>query len=100
MYSLLSKNITSSYAYAYLSDLKDHFKPCGLVLRADVLEGADGRSKGCGLVEYADSRDAARAVATLNDSELSGRRIFVREDREAPAAMAPIGRASYAQVNF
>jgi len=78
-------------------DLKDHFKPCGLVLRADVLEGSDGKSKGCGLVEYADARDAARAVETLNDSELCGRPIFVREDREASASTAPVGRGSFMQ---
>lgn len=64
-------------------DLKDHMKTVGHIIRADILEGSDGRSKGCGTVEYADARDAMKAVKTLNDSELNGRRIFVREDREA-----------------
>ena len=58
-------------------------KSVGHILRADILEGADGRSRGCGIVEYADARDAAKAVQTLNDSELNGRRILVREDRES-----------------
>ena len=60
-------------------DLKDHFKQCGHVVRANILEGADGRSKGCGLVEYGDTRDAQRAIATLTDTELKGRQIFVRQ---------------------
>ena len=64
-------------------DLKDHFKQCGNVVRADVVDGPDGRSKGYGLVEYSDWRDAIRAMMTLNDTVINGRQIFVREDREA-----------------
>ena len=30
-------------------DLKDLFKPCGTVVRADVMEEPGGRSKGCGM---------------------------------------------------
>lgn len=58
-------------------------RQCGEVSRADVMEFPDGRSKGCGLVTYEDSRDAARAIRELTDSDLQGRQIFVREDREA-----------------
>ena len=47
------------------------------------MEEAGGRSKGCGLVEYAQVEEAQRAISTLNDTELKGRTIFVREDREA-----------------
>jgi RNA recognition motif-containing protein len=42
----------------------------------------DGRSKGCGIVEFASADGAKQAVLTLNDTELLGRQIFVREDRE------------------
>lgn len=63
-------------------DLKDHMKACGDVLRADIMQTHDGRSKGCGIVEYSSPEEAARAVEELNNSELSGRQIFVREDRE------------------
>ena len=34
-------------------DLKDHFKQAGEVLYADVLTSSDGRSRGCGVVEFA-----------------------------------------------
>ena len=52
------------------------------MLHADVLHGPDGRSKGCGLVEYSAPEEAQRAIQELNDTELMGRMIFVREDRE------------------
>uniref|UniRef100_A0A7S4C666 RRM domain-containing protein n=1 Tax=Chrysotila carterae TaxID=13221 RepID=A0A7S4C666_CHRCT len=69
-------------------DLKDHFKSAGTVLHADVMMEADtGRSKGCGLVVFANARDAENAIATLHDSELKGRQIFVREDREGGSAV-------------
>lgn len=64
-------------------DLKDHMRTAGEIARADVLSDTDGRSKGCGLVEYVLSDGASRAIETLNDTELKGRLIFVREDREA-----------------
>ncbi|KAF1322705.1 Rna-binding protein, partial [Globisporangium splendens] len=63
-------------------DLKDHMKQAGVVVHADVLEEAGGRSKGCGLVEYGSPEEAQHAIRTLNDSQLDGRMIFVREDRE------------------
>lgn len=63
-------------------DLKDHMRSAGEVTRADVMTGADGRSKGCGIVEYSTEEGAKEAVVTLNDTELNGRQIFVREDRE------------------
>lgn len=64
-------------------NLKDHFKSIGNVIRADVAtDSATGRSKGFGTVEFASAEDAQRAIAELNNSELEGRRIYVREDRD------------------
>jgi RNA recognition motif-containing protein len=82
-----------SYDVAW-QDLKDHFKPIGHVLRADVMQEPSGRSKGCGIVEFSSSREALAAIQTLNDTELRGRLIFVREDREgrAPTGFSgPVG---------
>jgi len=68
-------------------DLKDLFKTVGHeVTRADVMQTRDGRSKGCGIVEFATVEGAKQAVMTLNDTELKGRQIFVREDREEQSA--------------
>ena len=71
-------------------DLKDHFKSVGDVLHADVMtEPGSTRSKGCGIVTYANARDAATAIQSLHDTELKGRLIFVREDRESGAGGGP-----------
>ena len=70
-------------------ELKDHFKQAGQVLHADVMmEPGTTRSKGCGLVTFANARDAATAISTLHDTELNGRLIFVREDRESGSTAA------------
>merc|ERR1719399_16494 len=64
-------------------ELKDHMRTAGEVAFADVMEERGGRSKGCGIVEYSTEQEAQKAVAELNDTQLGGRLIFVREDREA-----------------
>ena len=74
-------------------DLKDHFRSVGEVTHADVMQGSDGRSKGCGLVAFANAHDAASAISTLHDSVLGGRSIFVREDREVAPASSNVKRA-------
>jgi RNA recognition motif-containing protein len=66
------------------SELKDHIKAAGLsVAHVDVPANEQGRSKGFALVEFTNKKDAARAITELTDTELGGRKIFVREDREA-----------------
>jgi RNA recognition motif-containing protein len=58
------------------------WRQVGNVLHADVLEDHEGRSKGCGIVEYDNAHAAMRAIRELNNTDLKGRLIFVREDRE------------------
>ena len=41
-----------------------------------------GRSKGCGIVEFESATEALAAISSLSNSELQGRHILVREDRE------------------
>ena len=50
------------------------------------MQEENGRSKGCGLVEFSSAHEARRAIEQLNDSNLKGRSIFVREDRETTVA--------------
>mmetsp|Transcript_21403 Transcript_21403/g.29977 ORF Transcript_21403/g.29977 Transcript_21403/m.29977 type:complete len:211 (+) Transcript_21403:82-714(+) len=64
-------------------DLKDHMSEAGEVERADVLYRPDGKSKGGGLVRFKTVEAAEKAIKELNNTELMGRQIFVREDREA-----------------
>ena len=70
-------------AYGTRNDgLREHMSQAGTVLSAEVMLMYNGRSKGCGLVEFSSEEEAATAVATLNDTTLDERMIFVREDRE------------------
>jgi len=61
--------------------LTDHFASCGEIARADVFTERSGRSRGCGIVEFAAALEAKHAIDTMNNTELDGRLIFVREDR-------------------
>ena len=64
-------------------DLKDHFRQAGNVVYSDVMiDAASGRSKGCGIVEFETPEEALRAISQLSNSELHGRPLLVREDRE------------------
>lgn len=51
----------------------------------------DGRSKGCGIVEFSTNEEAQEAIKTLTDTELKGRMIFVREDRETSSSGGGLG---------
>jgi len=77
-------------------DLKDHFRTVGNVIYSNVMEEKPGHSKGCGIVEFETVAEAARAITDLHDSELNGRQIFVREDREDKELFdsRPQGRAT------
>ncbi|CAK9033433.1 unnamed protein product [Durusdinium trenchii] len=63
-------------------DLKDHCRAVGEVRRADVAGDLDGNPKGYGIVEFASPEEAQAAVEQLTGTDLLGREIFVREDRE------------------
>eukprot|EP00927_Polykrikos_kofoidii_P077310 TRINITY_DN74264_c0_g1_i1.p1 TRINITY_DN74264_c0_g1~~TRINITY_DN74264_c0_g1_i1.p1 ORF type:complete len:398 (-),score=34.06 TRINITY_DN74264_c0_g1_i1:107-1300(-) len=72
-----------SYSVTW-QDLKDHMRMAGDVVHCDIIPqpGTALGSKGCGIVEFSSADEAARAIATLRDTELKGRPIFLREDRE------------------
>ena len=72
-------------------DLKDHMRQAGEVVHAEVITEHTGRSKGCGIVEYATEEEAREAIATLTDTDLKGRMIFVREDRESSSQAGAVG---------
>mmetsp|Transcript_16184 Transcript_16184/g.33000 ORF Transcript_16184/g.33000 Transcript_16184/m.33000 type:complete len:270 (+) Transcript_16184:51-860(+) len=66
-----------------VEDLKAHLGQAGVVNFAEVMYMPDGRSKGCGIVEFSTAAEAQNAMATLHNTELKGRLMFVREDRGA-----------------
>jgi len=83
-------------------ELWQHFSQAGTVTHAVVLRqrrGGNSRtSLGCGIVEYSTVDMALNAINVMNDTELKGRKIRVREDRlaseesssESQAVTAPV----------
>jgi len=57
-------------------------RQAGDVIRADIFEDEKGRSRGMGVVEYRSRADMERAIATMSQTILDGRKIFVKEDTE------------------
>lgn len=63
-------------------DLNNLFTPYGTVSSAKILrEKNTGRSKGFGFVEMEDEEAAKTAIATLNESEVQGRKLIVNESQ-------------------
>ncbi|CAG8434874.1 12894_t:CDS:10 [Ambispora gerdemannii] len=60
-------------------ELKDLFRNAGSIIRADILIGHDGRSKGSGTVLFETPKDASHAISLYDGYEWNGRRIEVRE---------------------
>ena len=60
-------------------ELSAHMALGGNLVSVNLYHYRDGRPKGCGIVEYASPQEAAYAISTLNDQELKGRKIQVRE---------------------
>ncbi|KAJ3382867.1 hypothetical protein HDU84_003972, partial [Entophlyctis sp. JEL0112] len=69
-------------------DLKDLFREIGTVVRADVAQAPNGKSRGFGTVLFSTSEEAASAIATYNNYEWHGRKIEVREDRASSASFS------------
>jgi RNA recognition motif-containing protein len=69
-------------------ELADFFSKVGTVNSARVIvDKMTGRSRGFGFVEMASDEEAQKAIAELNDADMSGRKIVVniaqpmRDDR-------------------
>lgn len=72
--------------------LSVHMSSAGEVESVQLMKYSNGRSKGCAIVKFTRFEDAANAIATLNDVEVDGRRLLVREDREGPEGAVPGSR--------
>jgi len=64
-------------------DLKDKFRVCGNIIRADVLLDMSGRSKGQGTVLFETSNEAQKAIGMFDGTDFNGRVITVHEDKFA-----------------
>ena len=63
--------------------LRAAFEDIGPIERADVVFDSHGRSRGFGVVRFADQESAQKAVEKMNDQTISGRVVSVRVDRFA-----------------
>jgi RNA recognition motif-containing protein len=62
------------------AQLTDHFAKVGKVLTAKVIiDRMSGQGKGFGFVEMATPEEAMKAMHELNDTDLDGRNIVVKE---------------------
>jgi hypothetical protein len=61
--------------------LKDEMRAAGNVIRCDIQK--DGRSSGNAIVEYDSDEGASAAIEQLMDTEIDGRKIYIRYDKEA-----------------
>jgi RNA recognition motif-containing protein len=63
-------------------DLFNLFSQFGEVASAKIINDREtGRSKGFGFVEMDNSEEALKAIASLNESEVMGRKLIVNEAR-------------------
>ncbi|KAJ3268784.1 hypothetical protein HDV01_002298 [Terramyces sp. JEL0728] len=63
-------------------DLKDLFRDIGKIVRADIINDRDGRSRGMGVVVFETEEEAKKAIDSFDQYEWEGRRIEVREDKK------------------
>ena len=62
--------------------LRQLFEAFGTVESAKVIfDKIEGRSKGYGFVEMTEDSDGLKAIEDLNDSEVDGRRIIVKQSQ-------------------
>ena len=77
-------------------DLKEIFEEYGEVTSAKVVNDKfSGRSKGFGFVEMSNDEEAKKAIAELNNAEISGRNIKVNESLPREANSRPDNRRSF-----
>ncbi len=67
-------------------DLKDIFRDCGEVIRVDIAEDRDGRSRGYATILFEKEEEAQAAIKAFNETEFEGRKLIVREDHFADKA--------------
>lgn len=64
-----------------ITELKDLFREkIGEVTHCTIFENEDGKSRGCGLIEFQDVQTAARAIEVMHRSEFKNRELVVKED--------------------
>jgi len=80
-------------------DLFNLFSQFGEVSSAKIINDKEtGRSKGFGFVEMENAEDALKAIASLNESDVQGRKLIVNEAR--PQEKSGGGGGGYKKRSF
>ena len=53
-------------------------RQAGDVVRVDIFQNDQGRSKGCGVVEFTNQQDCYRALTMFDQSQFSGRKLNIK----------------------
>ena len=95
-----TKLYVGNLAYAVTQeDLAELFAQAGKVESAVVVSDKfSGQSRGFGFVEMAEAADAAKAISTLNDTDLKGRRIKIDEARASTGGPRGGGGGAAAEI--
>jgi RNA recognition motif-containing protein len=73
--------------------LQEIFEPYGEVTSVNIVtDRQTGRSKGFGFVEMPNDDEAASAIEALNNTEVEGRNLVVKESEERPQRPRFTGR--------
>ncbi|XP_071425044.1 myelin expression factor 2 isoform X1 [Pithys albifrons albifrons] len=65
----------------------------GEVTYVELFKDAEGKSRGCGVVEFKDEEFVKKALDTMNKYDLSGRPLNIKEDPEGEHARRALQRA-------
>lgn len=78
---MINKLFVAGISYSTTNaQLEEYFATIGNVLSATIITDRDtGQSKGFGFVEMATPEDAQKAIAQLNNTNLGGRTLVVKE---------------------
>lgn len=88
------------WSFKRWQDLKDLCRNFGDVIRAEIEEQEDGRSKGYGIVTFTSAVGAQNCINNLNGQLLSGRPLVVRIDRYNKKANGSSSKKGPANLNW
>lgn len=76
-----NKLFVGSIAWATTEEgLKEFFSQAGTVVEAKIIKNKEtGKSRGFGFVTMSTPEEAQKAIEMLNEKDLDGRKIFVKE---------------------
>ncbi|KAM9816902.1 myelin expression factor 2 [Neosynchiropus ocellatus] len=64
----------------------------GEVTYVELFKDAEGKSRGCGVVEFKDEEYVKKAIETMNKHDLSGRPLYIKEDPDGEHARRVLQR--------